>query len=249
MSDETTEFLLITATHDGKKCILEKLRSLECGLFLTTINTVESYAILNPKFSNSTPIVLWHERLGHPGTLMLRLILHQSNGHSLTTSHISSHTDYKCLACTQGKFITRPSSLKVDSNTPQFLERIQGDIYGPIDLTSGPFRYFMVLVDASTRWSHVCLLSTRNLAYVRLLAQIIKLHAHFPDHPIKTIRLDNAGEFSSTAFHDYCKSLGIEVQYPVAHTHTQNGLAESFIKHLQWIARPLLLRTKLPLSA
>ena len=44
-------------------------------------------------------------------------------------------------------------------------------------------------------------------------------------------------------------SLGIEVQYLVAHTHTQNGLAESFIKHLQWIARPLLLRTKLPLSA
>ena len=107
----------------------------------------------------------------------------------------------------------------------------------------------MVLVDASIRWSHVCLLSTRNLAYARLLAQIIKLRAHFPDHPIKTIRLDNYGEFSSTAFHDYCMSLGIEVQYPVAHTHTQNGLAESFIKHLQWIARPLLLRTKLPLSA
>ena len=107
----------------------------------------------------------------------------------------------------------------------------------------------MVLVDASTHWSHVCLLSTRNLAYARLLAQIIKLRAHFPNHPIKTIHLDNAGEFSSTAFHDYCMSLGIEVQYPVAHTHTQNGLAESFIKHLQWIARPLLLRTKLPLSA
>ena len=249
MSNETTEFLLITATHDGKKCFLEKLRSLECGLYLTTINTIESYAILNSKFSNSTPIVLWHERLGHPGTSMLRRILHQSNGHFLTTGHISSHTDYNCLACTQGKFIIRPSSLKVDSDTPQFVERIQGDICGPIDPTSGPFRYFVVLVDASSRWSHVCLLCTRNLAYDHLLAQIIKLRTHFPDHPIKTIRLDNAAEFSSTTFHDYCMSLGIEVQYPVAHTHTQNGLAESFIKNLQWIARPLLLRTKLPLSA
>ena len=228
---------------------MEKLRSLECGLYLTTINTVESYAIMNPKFSNSTPIVLWQERLGHPDTSMLRRILHQSNGHSLTTGHISSHTDYNCLVCSQGKFITRPSSLKVDSDTPQFLERIQGDIYGPIDPTSGPFFYFMVLVDASTRWSHVCLLSTRNLAYAHLLAQIIKIRTYFPDHPIKTIRLDNANEFSSTSFHDYCMSLDIEVQYPVANTHTQNGLAESFIKHLQWIARPLLLRTKLPLSA
>ena len=100
MSDETIEFLLITATHDGKKCILKKLRSLECGLYLTTINTIEYYAILNSKFSNSTPIVLWHERLGHPGTSMLKRILHQSNGHSLTIGHISSHIDYNCLACT-----------------------------------------------------------------------------------------------------------------------------------------------------
>ena len=53
----------------------------------------------------------------------------------------------------------------------------------------------MVLVDASTRWSHVYLLSTRNLALARLLAQIIKLRAYFPDHPIKTIRLDNADDF------------------------------------------------------
>ena len=44
-------------------------------------------------------------------------------------------------------------------------------------------------------------------------------------------------------------SLGIDVQYHVAHVHTQNGLAESFIKRLQLIARPLLLKTKLPLSA
>ena len=44
-------------------------------------------------------------------------------------------------------------------------------------------------------------------------------------------------------------SIGIDVQYPIAHVHTQNGLAESFIKRLQLIARPLLLKTKLPLSA
>ena len=44
-------------------------------------------------------------------------------------------------------------------------------------------------------------------------------------------------------------SIGIDVQHPVAHVHSQNGLAESFIKCLQLIAKPLLLKTKLPLSA
>jgi len=43
-------------------------------------------------------------------------------------------------------------------------------------------------------------------------------------------------------------STGINIEHPVAHVHTQNGLAESFIKHLQLIARPLLMRAKLPLS-
>ena len=54
---------------------------------------------------------------------------------------------------------------------------------------------------------------------------------------------------SSQTFLDYCMSVGIDVEYLVAHTHTQNGLVESLIKHLQLIVRPLLLRTKLSLSA
>ncbi len=107
----------------------------------------------------------------------------------------------------------------------------------------------MVLIDASSRWSHVCLLSTRNAAFAKLLAQIIKLRAQFPDYPIKTIRLDNAGEFTSQAFDNYCMSIGIDVEHPVAHTHTQNGLAESLIKRLQLIARPLLMKSNLPISA
>ena len=71
----------------------------------------------------------------------------------------------------------------------------------------------------------------------------------FPYHPIKIICLDNADEFSSQTFLDYCISIAIEVEYPIAHTHTQNGLVESLIKCLQLIAKPLLLRTKLSLSA
>jgi hypothetical protein len=64
---------------------------------------------------------------------------------------------------------------KVGTEFPRFLERIQGDICGLIHPPCGPFRYFIILVDASTRWSHTCLLSTCNLAFARLLAQIIRL--------------------------------------------------------------------------
>ena len=73
----------------------------------------------------------------------------------------------------------------------------------------------------------ICLLSTRNTAFARMLAQIIRLWAQFLDHPIKKIRLDNVGEFTSQALNDYYISIGIDVEHPIAHTHTQNGLVES----------------------
>ena len=74
----------------------------------------------------------------------------------------------------------------------------------------------MVLIDASTRWSHVSLLATRNVAFARLLAQIIQLRANFPDYQIRRIRLDNAGEFTSQTFNDYFMSIGRQnIQWPM----------------------------------
>jgi IS30 family transposase len=63
--------------------------------------------------------------------------------------------------------------------------------------------YFMVLTDTSTRWSHMCLLSTQNYAFAKIIAQVIRLKANFPKHRIQSIRLDNIVEFSLRAFIDY----------------------------------------------
>jgi IS30 family transposase len=78
----------------------------------------------------------------------------------------------------------------------------------------------MVLIDASTRWSHVFLLSTRNHAFAKIMSQIIRLKANHPEHRIKSFRLDNTAEFSSHAFNDYCMALGIEVQHSIPYVHT-----------------------------
>ena len=43
-------------------------------------------------------------------------------------------------------------------------------------------------------------------------------------------------------------SIGIDIEHHVVHTHTQNDLAKSLIKKLQIIARPLLMKSKLPIS-
>jgi len=79
----------------------------------------------------------------------------------------------------------------------------------------------------------VDLLSTRNHALSKLIAQIIRLKASFHDNHIYSIRMDNAGEFTSKTFDDYCLALGIKVEHSMPHVHTQNGIVESLIKKIK----------------
>ena len=145
MNHDANEYLLITSRQ---KCILEQLPSLSCGLYQTTIRFIESYAVINQKFNDSNAFLLWHERLGHHGISMKRCIVQNSNGHPLTSRQILVTDGYTCTACSKGKLIIRPSFTNVTFESPAFLERIQGDICGLIHPPSGPFRYFMVLIDA-----------------------------------------------------------------------------------------------------
>ena len=51
---------------------------------------------------------------------------------------------------------------------------------------------------------------------------------------------------TSKEFNDYCLALGINAEHSMPHVHTQNGLAESLIKRIKLIARPLLQDSRLP---
>lgn len=78
----------------------------------------------------------------------------------------------------------------------------------------------VLIIDASTRWTHLSLLSIQNKIFAKFVAKIIKLNAQFYDYPIKSIRMDNASEFISKTFDDYCMVLGITVEYLVRRVHT-----------------------------
>ncbi|KAG5460486.1 MAG: hypothetical protein BJ554DRAFT_7462 [Olpidium bornovanus] len=69
----------------------------------------------------------------------------------------------QCNACSTGKFIAQPSRWKLPTELPGLLQRLHGDIHGPVSLPCGPFRYFMVLGDACGQLSAVWLLPRRTL--------------------------------------------------------------------------------------
>ena len=174
-NEDSEKFLYITSIVSGQKLILEKLSIFSFGLYYTTMRTIETNVAIHQRCLDPMIFMLWHDCLEHPGSIMMRRIIENSHGHPLKNQKILLPSDYPCNACFQGKLITKPSHSKIVVECPSFLEIIQGDICGPIHPPCGPFKYFMVLIDASTRWSHICLLSIRNVAFARLLAQIIRL--------------------------------------------------------------------------
>jgi hypothetical protein len=169
-------------------------------------------------------------------------------GHNLREAKFPKQTYFMCTACVTGKLILRLSPLKIHTEPLKFLERIQGDIYGLIQPLGESFNYFMVLIDASTQWSHVCLLSTQNHVFAKFMTQVIRLKANFPEHQIQSIRFDNVAEFSSRAFNNYCMDQEIQVQHSVSFVHTQNGLAESLIKRIKLVTKHLLHNCNLTIT-
>jgi hypothetical protein len=150
----------------------------------------------------------------------MRKIIGNSSDHNLSSAKFYKSSDFMCTVCATGKLILRPSPIKIKVEPLKFLERIQANICGPIKSLSGPFMYFMILIDTSTRWSHVCLLSTQNHDVAKFMTQVIILKANYLEYRLQSVRLDNAAEFSSRAFNDYCMAQEIKVQHLVPNVHT-----------------------------
>jgi hypothetical protein len=117
----------------------------------------------------------------------MQKIMGNCTGHDLKGAKISKSNDFVCTSCAMGKLILSPSPLKIHAELLQFLEPIQGDICGPTHPLSRPFRYFMVLVGTSTRWSHMYLPSICNHTFTKIMTQVIRLKKNYPKHRIQSI--------------------------------------------------------------
>jgi hypothetical protein len=201
--------IILTKPNKYVKHICEKITSLMSGLYYTYIKFIAhvAYKVI---FQNVDSFQIWHDLLGHPDIGMMRKITDNSIGHNLAMTNFPKSEDFICTkskefictACATRKIILRPSHLKIKTELLRLLKIIQGDICGPITQTFGPFKYLMELIDASSR-SHVCLVSTRNHVFAKIMSQMFKLKANFTKHRIQTIRMDNATKFTSQAFNDY----------------------------------------------
>jgi hypothetical protein len=120
---------------------------------------------------------------------------------------------------------TSEKTIYIQSTIPIPLSKqLNANVCGPVDPRRGPFWFFIISIDSSTKWSQVSHLSTRNLVLLRILPNIQTFKAQFPQHPIQILRVENAGEFSLKTFDNFCQTAGIETQYPVLTSTSKTAL-------------------------
>ncbi|GJV63667.1 retrovirus-related pol polyprotein from transposon TNT 1-94 [Tanacetum coccineum] len=111
--------------------IFEKLPMLHSGLHYTHINVSQAHMAVKEKYSDPGIFSLWHDRLGHLRSTMMKRIIKNTHGRPLKDQKFPKIDKVPlCTSCSLGKLIARPLPLKVENESPMFLERIQ--VYVPI---------------------------------------------------------------------------------------------------------------------
>lgn len=155
---------------------------------------------------------LWHRRLGH------------LNRHGLKILGLPS-SDGKCSACIEGK-ATRQPFFEQQTKTKQVGELIHSDLVGPFNPESiEGHRFMQVILDDFTHFVVVKLLHKKSEAEGNLINFIAELERQ-QGVPVKRLRLDNGGEFTSNSFKKFCLTRGIRLEYTLPYSSQMGGKSE-----------------------
>ena len=107
------------------KLVLEKLYVFSSRIYYMIMKFIDSNIVIHQNCYEPKQFMFWLDRLGHPVLMMMRRIIENSYGHPLKNLKILLPNENPCVACSQGKLITKTSSSKVFIESSSFLERIQ----------------------------------------------------------------------------------------------------------------------------
>jgi hypothetical protein len=198
----------------------------------------------------STDYVLnWHNRLGHLNVgEVVRLgkagLLDKDWDSRCTYANINSD-DHVCEPCILGKGARMPSprSFKRATNSNQL---VHIDLWGPARTpTVNGARYLLTCHDDYSRRTQIFFLKKKSDA-LAAFADYIKLVENHCQTRIKTVRMDNGGEFTSTRFGALLAVNGIEAMPIPADAHAQNGRIERQHLTIFNTVRTLLVSSNLP---
>ena len=190
-----------------------------CCLFLRVISVQA-----NVSECSATSLQSLHESLGHVNIGAVKRTI--SNG---AVADISDFEDenFFCEGCAHGKTHKLPyyRNRSKRNHNYQIGESLHTDLCGPMSLSLGGNKYFMVIKDRVSNYRFVYFLKFKSEAFMYLKELIILINS-FYNRNIKIIRCDCGKEFENRNFLDFLKTKGIKFGPSAPYCQHQNGRAE-----------------------
>ncbi|KAL2348428.1 hypothetical protein Fmac_002428 [Flemingia macrophylla] len=175
---------------------------------------------------------LWHSRLGHPNSYVLKLVLN----HCKVPSSNNNVNEF-CSSCCVGKSHRLPSSVsRTIYSAP--LELIFTDMWGPSHISSHSGHvYYVSFIDAYSRFTWIYPLKSKveTLSVFQQFKAMVELQLN---SKIKSVQSDWGGEFRP--FTALLNNHGITHRSICPHTHHQNGVVERKHRHIVDLGLTLL---------
>ncbi|KAJ0591376.1 putative RNA-directed DNA polymerase [Helianthus annuus] len=164
---------------------------------------------------------LWHARLGHINFASLNGMYKMAEG-----VPVIREKNQLCESCMVGKQTRHSFPKKAKFRASAVLELVHGDLCGPISpptLTGN--KYILVLIDDFSRYMWSYLLKQKSDAFVTIKKFKVMIEKQ-TRKPLKTLRTDRGGEFTSREFNEYCEQEGVMRHLTAPYTPQQNGVVE-----------------------
>jgi transposase InsO family protein len=218
------------------------------GEILSTGNRVNSsYYFDFPLNSDSearTTISEIHKRFNHLNSSDLQKL---SKNEMVTGLNPVPNEKISCESCLLGKMKKGTPPQHSSSRATRPGELFHSDICGPFESSLFGNRYLLSFTDDYSRYVFVFLIQTKSDVFPKFKFLDDYIYNKTARH-ISTIRSDNAQEFKSASFVEYCAVYGISKQYTTTYSSNQNGVAERLYLTLFDGVRTLLIDSKLPLT-
>ncbi|GKD53271.1 putative ribonuclease H-like domain-containing protein, partial [Tanacetum coccineum] len=187
--------------------------------------------------------MLWHRRLGHVNFKTINKLVKDNLVKGLPIKHFEN--DQTCIACLKRKQHKASCKSKIQNSITQPLFMLHMDLFGPTFVsTLMNKKYCLVVTDDYSRFTWLFFLASKDETSSILKSFITQIE-NLIDKKVKIIRCDNEKEFKNRVMSEFCEKKGIKMEFSVARTPQQNGVAERRNKTLITVARTMFADSKL----
>ena len=125
---------------------------------------------------------------------------------------------------------------------------VHSDVCGPMPVKSlGGASYFVTFIDDSTRKVWVYPLRHKDEVF-STFQKFLDFVENQSGKKLKSLRIDNGGEYISKEFQDFCAKQGMKRQLTAPYTPAQNGVVERMNRTIQERVTSMLSMANLSLG-